>query len=92
VIAAWALVMGVLQIVAAVRLHNQIRGEWWLVLSGIVSVLFGALMMWAPGAGALALVLWIGAYATIFGVTLIVLAFRLRGGRVRAEERMSRAA
>jgi uncharacterized membrane protein HdeD (DUF308 family) len=62
------------------------------VLSGIVSVLFGALMMWAPGAGALALVLWIGAYATIFGVTLIVLAFRLRGGRVRAEERMSRAA
>lgn len=92
VIAAWALIMGVLQIVAAVRMHNQIRGEWWLVLSGIVSVLFGALMMWAPGAGALALVLWIGAYAVVFGVTLIVLAFRVRGGRIRAEERMSRAA
>jgi uncharacterized membrane protein HdeD (DUF308 family) len=92
VIAAWALVIGVLQIVAAVRLHSRIRGEGWLVLSGILSVIFGVLMMWAPGAGALALVLWIGSYAIVFGALLIVLAFRLRGGRLQAEERLSRAA
>ena len=92
VIAAWALVIGVLQIVAAVRLHSRIRGEGWLVLSGILSVIFGVLMMWAPGAGALALVLWIGSYAIVFGALLIVLAFRLRGGRLKAEERLSRAA
>jgi uncharacterized membrane protein HdeD (DUF308 family) len=92
VIAAWALVIGVLQIVAAVRLHSRIRGEGWLVLSGILSVIFGVLMMWAPGAGALALVLWIGSYAIVFGALLIVLAFRLRGGRLKAEEHLSRAA
>ena len=92
VIAAWALVIGVLQIVAAVRLHSRIRGEGWLVLSGILSMIFGVLMMWAPGAGALALVLWIGSYAIVFGALLIVLAFRLRGGRLQAEERLSRAA
>ena len=92
VIAAWALVIGVLQIVAAARLHSQIRGEGWLVLSGILSMIFGVLMMWAPGAGALALVLWIGSYAIVFGALLIVLAFRLRGGRLQAEERLSRAA
>ncbi|HKQ66440.1 MAG TPA: HdeD family acid-resistance protein [Methylomirabilota bacterium] len=92
VIAAWALVIGVLQIVAAVRLHSRIRGEGWLVLSGILSVIFGVLMMWAPGAGALALVLWIGSYAIVFGALLIVLAFRLRGGRLKTEERLSRAA
>jgi uncharacterized membrane protein HdeD (DUF308 family) len=92
VIAAWALVTGMLQIVATVRLHSRIRGEWWLMLSGILSAVAGVLMMWAPGAGALALVLWIGAYAIVFGILLIVLAFRLRSGRVRAEERLSRAA
>jgi uncharacterized membrane protein HdeD (DUF308 family) len=92
VIAAWALVIGVLQIVAAVRLHSRIRGEGWLVLSGILSVIFGVLMMWAPGAGALALVLWIGSYAIVFGALLIVLAYRLRGWRLKAEERLSRAA
>jgi uncharacterized membrane protein HdeD (DUF308 family) len=92
VIAAWALVIGVLQIVAAARLHSQIRGEGWLVLSGILSMIFGVLMIWAPGAGALALVLWIGSYAIVFGALLIVLAFRLRGGRLQAEERLSRAA
>jgi len=49
-------------------------------------------MMWAPGAGALALVLWIGSYTIVFGALLIVRAFRLRGGRLQAEERLSRAA
>jgi uncharacterized membrane protein HdeD (DUF308 family) len=92
VVAAWALVTGVLEIVVAVSLRKRIRGEWWLALSGILSVITGGLMMWAPDAGALALVLWIGAYAVVFGALLIGLALRLRGWRVEAEQALSRAA
>jgi len=92
VIAAWAIVTGVLEIAAAVRLHNRIRGEWWLVLGGILSVVAGVLMMWAPGAGALALVMWIGAYVLVLGVLHVGLAFRLRSGSVEAERTLSRAA
>jgi uncharacterized membrane protein HdeD (DUF308 family) len=78
VIAAWALVTGVLEIVAAVRLRHWITGEAWLALSGVASVAFGVLMMIFPGAGALALILWIGAYAIVSGGLLVGLAFRLR--------------
>jgi uncharacterized membrane protein HdeD (DUF308 family) len=85
VIAAWAIVTGVLEIVEAVRLRQQITGEWWLVLGGAVSIILGGFLIAAPGAGALALVLWIGAYAIVFGVLLLALAFRLR--RVHAEHR-----
>ena len=92
VIAAWAIVTGVLEIAAAVRLHNRIRGEWWLFLGGILSVVAGVLMMWAPGAGALALVMWIGAYVLALGVLHVGLAFRLRRGSVEAEQTLSRAA
>ena len=92
VIAAWAIITGVLEIAAAIRLHNRIRGEGWLVLGGILSVVAGALMMWAPGAGALALVLWIAAYVLVFGVLLVGLAFRLRSGRIEAEQTLSQAA
>ena len=65
VIAAWAVVTSVLEIAAAVRLRKRITGEWWLALSGILSVVFGVVLMIAPGAGALALVLWIGAFAIV---------------------------
>jgi len=92
VIAAWALITGAFEIVAAIRLRKQMTGEWWLVLSGVLSLVFGALLMLAPGAGALALVLWIGAYAIVLGALLVALAFRLR--RWGAEHRvpLSRAA
>jgi uncharacterized membrane protein HdeD (DUF308 family) len=92
VIGAWAVVTGVLEIVAAVRVRKQIQGEFWLILSGILSVVFGVVLFAFPGAGALALVLWIGAYAVIFGALLIGLAYRLR--RWRGDERvpMARAA
>ena len=78
VIAAWALVTGGLEIAAAIRLRKVITGEWLLVLSGIASVAFGVLLMLFPGAGALAVVLWIGAYALVSGALLIVFSFRLR--------------
>jgi uncharacterized membrane protein HdeD (DUF308 family) len=78
IIAAWALVTGGFEIAAAIRLRTVITHEWLLALSGIASIALGVLLMMAPGPGALALVLWIGAYALVSGTLLTVLAFRLR--------------
>jgi uncharacterized membrane protein HdeD (DUF308 family) len=78
VIAAWALVTGGLEIAAAIRLRKVITGEWLLALSGVASVALGIVLALFPGPGALALVLWIGAYALVSGVLFVVLAFRLR--------------
>jgi len=78
-IAGWAIATGILQIVAAVLLRKELRGEWLLILSGILSLVLGVLLAIQPQAGAIALVWLIGAYAILFGVLLIALAFRLRG-------------
>ena len=77
-IGAWALVRGIFEIIGAIRLRKEIDNEWMLILSGVISVLFGLYMLVAPGAGALALIWVIGAYAIIAGVLLVALAFRLR--------------
>ena len=77
-IAAWSLFTGIMEVVAAVRLRKVITGEWMLGLSGVLSIGFGLLLMLFPGVGALAVVLWIGAYAIMFGALLIGLGFRLR--------------
>jgi len=77
-IGCWALVHGIFEIIGAIQLRKEIDNEWMLILSGIVSVLFGLIVLIAPGAGALGLIWAIAAYSIVFGITFIALAFRLR--------------
>jgi uncharacterized membrane protein HdeD (DUF308 family) len=83
VIAAWALVTGVLEIMAAIRLRREIHGEWLYIISGACSVLFGILLAVWPATGALALVILIGSFSIVFGVVLVAFGLRLR--RLRQE-------
>ncbi|GAA5526105.1 hypothetical protein Maes01_02699 [Microbulbifer aestuariivivens] len=77
-IGAWALVRGVFEIVGAVRLRKELRGEWLLIAAGLLSVVFGVALLVNPEAGALALAWLIGAYALMLGFALIWLALRVR--------------
>jgi uncharacterized membrane protein HdeD (DUF308 family) len=77
-IAAWAVVTGLLELVAAVRLRRELRGEWLLALAGILSVVFGVFVAARPGEGAIAIVSVVGVFAIAFGVALLVLGARLR--------------
>ena len=79
VIAAWAIVTGLLQIVAAIRLREIISTEWLLGLTGVLSVIFGVLVAAQPSAGALSLVYLFGLYAILVGIAQIVFGFRVRG-------------
>ncbi|HXY31279.1 MAG TPA: HdeD family acid-resistance protein [Gemmatimonadaceae bacterium] len=82
-IAVWAIVTGVSEIAAAIRLRKEIDNEWLLGLSGALSVVFGLLLLARPGAGAIAVSWLIGAYAIAFGIMLIALGFRVRGVQQR---------
>lgn len=77
-IAAWAVVTGALQIYGAIKLRHEIEGEWWLVASGVLSVLFGVMLVAWPAAGGLAIALVIGMFAIIYGGLMIGFALRLR--------------
>jgi uncharacterized membrane protein HdeD (DUF308 family) len=76
-LAAWSLVSGGLMLGAAFRLSRD-HGRWWLALGGVVSIIFGVLLVIAPLAGLVVLTWWLGAYALMFGIALLVLAFKLR--------------
>lgn len=76
-LAVWSLITGVLMIVAAFKL-SPAYGRGWLIFSGLVSVLFGIALLVAPLVGAVVLTWWLGAYALVFGISLIALAFKLR--------------
>lgn len=78
--AVWALLSGGLMIAAAFKLGPN-HGRWWLGLGGLASVIFGVLLAIAPIVGAVVLTWWLGAYAIVFGVMLLVLGFRLRSRR-----------
>jgi uncharacterized membrane protein HdeD (DUF308 family) len=77
VTAAWALLSGGLMLAAAFRLHMS-HGRVWLALGGIVSIVWGILLVISPIIGALVLTWWLGAYAIVFGIALLILGFRLR--------------
>jgi len=79
VIGAWAVVTGTLEIVAAIRLRKVITSEWLMGFSGVLSIVFGAVVLVQPGTGALALVFLFGFYAILAGISQISLGFRLRG-------------
>lgn len=77
IIAVWAVVTGILEIVGAIRLRKEIKGEWLLILSGILSLVFAFILFSNPAAGALALVWVIGVYAVVFGILQMVLGARV---------------
>lgn len=79
-VAVWAIATGLLEIIAAIRLRKQLAGEIWLILAGLASVVFGALLIAQPAAGALTLLWLFAVYAIAFGVLLILLALRVRRG------------
>lgn len=84
-IAAWALITGILEIVAAIQLRRVITNEWMYILGGLISILFGILLFVFPGSGAVSLVWMIGIYAIFFGISEIIFAFRLLGLRRELE-------
>jgi uncharacterized membrane protein HdeD (DUF308 family) len=77
-IAAWALMIGATEIALAIKMRREIKGEWFLILMGLASIIFAGLLLWNPLAGAAALIWIIAWYAVIMGVLAIVFGFRLR--------------
>jgi uncharacterized membrane protein HdeD (DUF308 family) len=88
VIAVWAVLTGIAEIVAAIQLRHVIRGEWMLAVSGVLSIGFGVVTMILPGPSALALVTILGLYAVVFGVLVTALGFRVHHWATR-EKRAS---
>ena len=80
-IAAWALMIGAAEIALAIKLRREIKGEWFLILMGLASIIFAVLLLWNPGPGAVALLWLIASYAIVFGVLAIFFGFRLRSLR-----------
>jgi uncharacterized membrane protein HdeD (DUF308 family) len=92
VTSAWAIVMGVFQLVAAIRLRREIEGELWLGLGGLISIAFGILLVVNPGAGLLSLTWLVGVWAILFGIANLVLGWRLRELHQHTTGGMHRAA
>ena len=77
-IAAWAMMIGATEIALAIKMRREIKGEWFLILMGLASIIFAGLLLWNPLAGAAALIWIIAWYAVIIGVLAIIFGFRLR--------------
>jgi uncharacterized membrane protein HdeD (DUF308 family) len=84
-IASWAAVTGAFEIVTAVRMRKLIQGEWLMILTGCLAIAFGLLLALRPGSGALVLMIWIGTFALVTGILLVILSLRLRAWGRRNE-------
>jgi uncharacterized membrane protein HdeD (DUF308 family) len=84
IVAAWAILTGILEIAAAIRLRKALANEFWLITAGVLSLLFGVLLLVFPLGGFVTLAYILGAYAFLFGLLLVALSLRLRGlsGRI----------
>ena len=91
VIAAWAVLTGIFEIVVAIKLRQQLSNEWVLILSGVLSVVFGVLVIAMPNAGALSIIWLIGIYAILSGIMMLTVAFKLKGvvSEARAATRLA---
>ena len=78
-VAIWAISTGALEIVAAIELRREIEGEIWMILGGVLSIVFGSLLVVFPGTGLLSLVWLVGFYAIAFGCSSLGVAYRLHG-------------
>jgi len=85
-IAAWHVLRGVSEIVVAIRLREESRGEGWLIAAGVLSVLCGLILCARPGAGAGALIWVVGSFAVLLGIMRIVLGIKLKGSRPATAE------
>jgi uncharacterized membrane protein HdeD (DUF308 family) len=77
-VASWALLTGALEIAMAIRLRKLITGEWLLILGGVLSIVLAVAFALFPAVGAPVTVWWLGAYAIVFGLIVMALAFRVR--------------
>ncbi|MCU0621473.1 MAG: HdeD family acid-resistance protein [Gemmatimonadales bacterium] len=77
-IAANAIISGVFEVVTAIKVRKEIENEGWIIAAGVASILFGAILVARPGAGAMALLTVIGAYAIVFGVMMVLGSFKLK--------------
>lgn len=78
IVAAWAIVTGIFEIITAIQLRKEIEGEWLLGLGGVLSILLGFVLVASPGRGLVTLAWVLGTYAFLFGITLIALGFEMR--------------
>ena len=74
----WAMATGLLRVILAVRLRNEIEGEWWMVIGGLASILFGVTMVARPAAGALAVLTLVGFWSIVAGICLVAVAFKVK--------------
>jgi uncharacterized membrane protein HdeD (DUF308 family) len=79
VLAIWIIVAGAMQISAAIRLRKEVQGEWMWIASGVLMVGLGLLFFLRPGAGILSVTWLLGSLATVWGILLVMLAFKLKG-------------
>jgi uncharacterized membrane protein HdeD (DUF308 family) len=79
IVAFWALLTGLMEIIFAIEMRKQIENEWWIILSGVLSIIFGVLLILFPGDGIVTLLWLVGAYAIIFGIFMVIFAFRVKG-------------